>query len=160
MNILHVVYCWLKIRQQPDQVYHPRTFFFGGKAAPSYTTAKLIIRLICHIGEMINRDTHDRKADQGRFPSQLPGVSWLKKIFRHPMCPSDINGRLLEAYGTSNMKFALNGALTVGTLDGANVEIQEEVGPENIFIFELNAMKFPGTARLQPDETSMKGNRS
>ena len=126
-------YCWLKIRQQPDQTFYPRTFFFGGKAAPSYVTAKMIIRLICHIGEMINRDTLTEKRIKVVF---LPNyrVSLAERSFRHPMCPSRSPTAGYEASGTSNMKFALNGALTVGTLDGANVEIQEEVGPENIFI--------------------------
>ena len=129
MNILHVVYCWLKIRQQPDQVYHPRTFFFGGKAAPSYTTAKLIIRLICHIGEMINRDTLTEKRIKVVF---LPNyrVSLAEKIFPASDVSEQISTAGYEASGTSNMKFALNGALTIGTLDGANVEILEEVGPE------------------------------
>ena len=142
MNILHVVYCWLNIRQQTDHAFHPRTFFFGGKAVPSYATAKMIIRLICHIWEMINRDTLTEKQIKVVF---LPNyrVSLAKKIFP----ASDVSERIstagYEASGTSNMKFALNGALTVGTMDGANVEIQEEVGPENIFIFGLTADEVP-----------------
>ena len=142
MNILHVVYCWLKIRQKPDQAFYPRTFFFGGKAAPSYTTAKMIIRLICHIGEMINRDSLIEKRINVVF---LPNyrVSLAEKIFPASDVSEQISTAGYEASGTSNMKFALNGALTVGTLDGANVEIQDEVGPENIFIFGLTADEVP-----------------
>ena len=138
-----VVYCWLKIRQQPDLGFHPRTFFFGGKAAPSYATAKMIIRLICHIGEMINRDALTEKRIKVVF---LPNyrVSLAEKIFPASDVSEQISTAGYEASGTSNMKFALNGALTVGTLDGANVEIQEEVGPEYIFIFGLNADEVAG----------------
>ncbi|MFH0996552.1 MAG: glycogen/starch/alpha-glucan phosphorylase [Pseudomonadota bacterium] len=156
MNILHVVYCWLKIRQQPDQVFHSRTFFFGGKAAPSYTTAKMIIRLICHIGEMINRDTLTEKRIKVVF---LPNyrVSLAEKIFPASDVSEQISTAGYEASGTSNMKFALNGALTVGTLDGANVEIRDEVGQENIFIFGLTADEVPAIRpSYNPNDYYMK----
>jgi starch phosphorylase len=133
-----VIYCWLKIRQQPDPTFYPRTFFFGGKAAPSYATAKMIIRLICHVGEMLNRDTLTEKSIRVVF---LPNyrVSLAEKIFPAADVSEQISTAGYEASGTSNMKFALNGAITIGTLDGANVEILEEVGAENIYIFGLTA---------------------
>jgi starch phosphorylase len=138
LNILHVVYCWLKLKQEPDFSMHPRTFIFGGKAAPGYFTAKTIIRLICHVAEMLNRDTSTNRTMRVVF---IPNyrVSLAEKIFPAADLSEQISTAGFEASGTSNMKFALNGALTIGTLDGANIEIMEEVGSENIFIFGLTA---------------------
>ncbi|MGB5155923.1 glycogen/starch/alpha-glucan phosphorylase [Desulfobacterium sp. N47] len=143
MNIIHVVYCWLKLKQEPDFSMHPRTFIFGGKAAPGYITAKTIIRLICHVAEMVNRDTSTNGLIKVVF---IPNyrVSLAEKIFPAADVSQQISTAGLEASGTSNMKFALNGALTVGTLDGANIEIMEEVGRENIFIFGLTAEEVSG----------------
>ncbi len=138
LNILHVIYCWLKLKQEPDFSMHPRTFLFGGKAAPGYITAKTIIRLICHVAEMLNRDASTNNTIKVLF---IPNyrVSLAEKIFPAADLSEQISTAGFEASGTSNMKFALNGALTIGTLDGANIEIMEEVGRENMFIFGLTA---------------------
>jgi starch phosphorylase len=136
LNILHVVYLWLKLKEDKKFRIHPHTFFFGGKAAPAYHTAKLIIRLICHVADMINRDTATNQSLKVIF---LPNyrVTLAEVIFPGADVSEQISTAGYEASGTSNMKFALNGALTIGTLDGANIEIMDEVGRENLFIFGL-----------------------
>ncbi len=138
LNVLHVITTWLAIKYRPDFEIHPITYIFGGKAAPGYQAAKDIIRLICQVGEMINRDTSTNQFLKLVF---LPNyrVSLAEHIFPAADVSEQISTAGYEASGTSNMKFALNGALTLGTLDGANIEIMDEVGPENIFIFGLTA---------------------
>jgi starch phosphorylase len=144
LDLLHVIGLYLRIKQNPDIQMTPQTFVFGGKAAPGYFMAKLIIRAINAVADVVNRDPDVHGRIKVVFLANF-SASLGQLIYPAADLSEQISTAGKEASGTGNMKFTMNGSLTIGTLDGANIEIREEVGDDNFFLFGLTAAEVAKT---------------
>jgi starch phosphorylase len=140
LNVLHIVTLYHRLKENPKLAIPPRAFVFGGKAAPGYVMAKRIIKLINAVAETVNADPDTNTRMKVAF---IPNFNVQNAHLIYPAADlsEQISTAGKEASGTGNMKFMLNGALTIGTLDGANVEMREEAGPDNFFLFGLTAVE-------------------